>query len=949
MVKLIGYLIVSLLATAKMVAANNDTIFYETQALNSEAIGLNEPASIPTPNTTALAQYGIIPTSLHTGKANVSVPLYNKTVRGVNLNMELLYDTSGLLVNVLPSWTGHSWTLSIGGVISRTIKGRPDEFDTQNHSFPGVDLWKNYFHRYNGKITDPVEGWGDYMPDIFHFSFMGKSGKFFLGNDGNWKVASDENLMVEFDINDSKNYIKPFIDVAPNKLYQQPKSIKGFTLIDQEGNRYVFGGEQNAIEYSIDMREDNDGGNGSGINGEMYANSWYLTAVYDRFGVEIFHFEYERGLFVISSAICYKNSVPKMMINSPVYLSKVTGHDGITLRFVRDTQLLTSSNFYHRLYSKAGNNIKTLYNNLKLLQKGGNAYHYFIYLTNPAYTQYHNPNNLNKEYDPLNSMGMSPLKEIVVSNTKKILQRFSFEYNYSKNIRLHLKSLQIKCSDGTTDGIYKFKYNSFDKLPTIDGYCDYLSPYTDSWGYYNGVEDKKSFVDEEISQYGMLTEIEYPTGGVTTFEYNNHRYNSYKNTCRDGMVSTGGTSELAGGLCIRSITNYEDNTKSKELSKQVFFYQDGQLSVHPNIYLAVIENSNVGSVYGTFTPIPMANLFGYHIGYSTIYEEICSEETEIHKVYKYTNFSDYKDQSCWKDLRQDNLQDILAAYDEWTTRDYCKGRLLSLAILGEDDSNWEVTTYKYRQDFAVMEQDYVVGYMDKSLSAIARPGVLAEYHLFYPKYDIEEKTHLLRQDNYGFYKLTDVTKYDMKDVNITHPYGQAQMRLCNSETVSRAGTTKRVEYDYLQSGYYAPLVATRDYHNNVLTGGQMIEYGTFAINNKNILMPKYEKELFPSGKQSLVRTYHKYTNSYLPWEYSSKGQQKVTLTWNQFDQLLSYTIGDETTNCMYGDFGCVSKIILPNGNENNYEYDSMQRLVGTKDKYGRYLQKHKYKYRTGNN
>ena len=193
------------------------------------------------------------------------------------------------------------------------------------------------------------------------------------------------------------------------------------------------------------------------------------------------------------------------------------------------------------------------------------------------------------------------------------------------------------------------------------------------------------------------------------------------------MTPTGGTSELAGGLCIRSITNYEDNTKSKELSKQVFFYQDGQLSVHPNIYLAVKENSNVGSVYGTFTPIPMANLFGYHIGYSTIYEEICSEETEIHKVYKYTNFSDYKDQSCWKDLRQDNLQDILAAYDEWTTRDYCKGRLLSLAILGEDDSNWEVTTYKYRQDFAVMEQDYVVGYMDKSLSAIARPGVLAEF------------------------------------------------------------------------------------------------------------------------------------------------------------------------------------------------------------------------------
>lgn len=946
MVKFIGYLIMSLLATAKVVAANNDTIFYKAQSLNTEATGLNEPASIPPPNTTALAQYGIIPTSLHTGKANVSVPLYNKTVRGVNLNMELLYDTSGLLVNTLPSWTGHSWTLSIGGVISRNMKGFPDEFDEKTHTFAGD--WKNYFHRYNGDVTDPVESWGDYMPDIFNFSFMGKSGKFFLGNDGTWKVASDDNLMVEFDINDSENYIKPFIEVAPNKLYQQPKSIKGFTIIDQEGNRYVFGGELSAIEYSIDMREDNDGGNNRGINGQMYANSWYLTAVYDRFGVEIFHFEYERGLFVISSAICYKNSVPKMMINSPVYLSKVTGHDGITLKFVRDTQLLTSSNFYHRLYSKAGNNIKTLYNNLKLLQKGVNAYHYFIYLTDPAYTQYHNPNNLNKEYDPLNSMGMSPLKEIIVSNTKKMLQRFAFEYNYSQSIRLHLRSLQIKSSDGTTDGIYKFKYNSFNKLPTIDGHCDYLSSSTDSWGYYNGVEDKKTFVDEEKSQYGMLTEIEYPTGGVTTFEYNNHRYNSYKNTCRDGMVSTGGTSVLAGGLCIRSITNYEDKTKSKELSKQVFFYQDGQLSVHPNTYLLVIENSNVGTVYGTFTPIPMVNLFGYHIGYSTVYEEICSGEMEIHKVYKYTNFSDYKDQSCWKDLGQYNqVQDILAAYDEWTTRDYRKGRLLSLAIQGDDDSNWEVTTYKYRQDFTAMEQDYVVGYMDKSLSAVGRPDGLAEYHLFYPKYDIEEKTHLLRQDNYGIYKLTDITKYDMKDTCIAHPYGQAQMRLCNSETVSRAGSIKRIEYDYLLSGYYAPLVATREYHNDVLTGGRTTEYGMFTVNNTNILMPKYEKVLFPSGKQSLVRTYYKYTNSYLPLEYSNKGQQKVTLTWNQFDQLLSYTIGNETTNCVYDDFGCVSKIILPNGNENNYEYDSMQRLRGTKDKYGRYIQKYKYKYRTG--
>lgn len=89
-----------------------------------------EPVTIPTPNTATLAQYGVVPMSLHTGKANLSIPLLDVTARGVKLSASLLYDTSGILVNSLPSWTGHSWTLSVGGVITRAVKGYPDEFDT---------------------------------------------------------------------------------------------------------------------------------------------------------------------------------------------------------------------------------------------------------------------------------------------------------------------------------------------------------------------------------------------------------------------------------------------------------------------------------------------------------------------------------------------------------------------------------------------------------------------------------------------------------------------------------------------------------------------------------------------------------------------------------------------------------------------------------------------------
>lgn len=61
-----------------------------------------EPVTIPTPNTATLAQYGVIPMSLHTGKANISIPLLDVTARGVKLSASLLYDTSGILVNSLP-------------------------------------------------------------------------------------------------------------------------------------------------------------------------------------------------------------------------------------------------------------------------------------------------------------------------------------------------------------------------------------------------------------------------------------------------------------------------------------------------------------------------------------------------------------------------------------------------------------------------------------------------------------------------------------------------------------------------------------------------------------------------------------------------------------------------------------------------------------------------------
>ena len=111
---------------------------------------------------------------------------------GLTLPIYLQYDASGVLVNSLPSWTGHNWTLMAGGAITRSIEGVADEYEPIQQST--ISPFTNYFHSYSQiredinndqKLTNNIENIRyDYAPDIFYFNFMGISGKFFMGNDG---------------------------------------------------------------------------------------------------------------------------------------------------------------------------------------------------------------------------------------------------------------------------------------------------------------------------------------------------------------------------------------------------------------------------------------------------------------------------------------------------------------------------------------------------------------------------------------------------------------------------------------------------------------------------------------------------------------------------------------------------------------------------------------------
>ena len=279
------------------------------------------PTSVPTPIAADLGKFGSFPVSYYTGRVDVSIPLYTMNVKGVEMPVTLSYDTSGILVNSLPGWVGQNWSLNAGGVITRVINGTLDEYCIPKHK--NVNF-TNYFNSYDVLPELMQNSSGNYQqlqhnityylndmdPDVFYFNFMGKTGRFFLGNDGEWKVLCDENLDIVFDVTDDDNYQETLFVKFPNpdiKYVNEPKTIKGFTIRDENGTQYVFGGNKNAIDYSINLF-------GAGRLEDEYswaADSWYLTKVMDRYNNTLYDLTYERGCYIVQlyqAAQCFIQS-----------------------------------------------------------------------------------------------------------------------------------------------------------------------------------------------------------------------------------------------------------------------------------------------------------------------------------------------------------------------------------------------------------------------------------------------------------------------------------------------------------------------------------------------------------------------------------------------------------------------------------------------------------------
>lgn len=933
----------------------------------------NSFVDVQTPTAASLGKYGDVGVSYFTGNPNITIPLYEMNVRGVKMPISLDYDATGVMPNSLPSWAGQNWTLNIGGVITRTVKGRRDEWKYPKHieaSFSHKPV--NYFECHNklieymdeggnySKLKKDVANCGyDYAPDEYTFHFMGKSGKFFLDQDGNWRVQSNDNLEVIYDYNDPSNLIGSLFEKYPYSAaidQEQSKTIAGFVIRDDEGNVYTFGYDKNAIDYTTNFwhmsaNEDDE---------TWHASSWYLTKVADRFGNILYKLHYQRGAYIIQVFNAYYNDYVNekatgmlgasfsystsnqffpytISISSPVYLQKIEAMDGIRVIVSSENvgSTLATENLYHSLYSEG---VQELYRKLVSMvdawgiSQNGALVGGFYYLQNnkDSLADFRYPSS--DDYDVLSRARIRKLKYLDIQWAKDKTQNYKayrFCMSQTSNRRLRLDSLMVQ-NDAvhysiTTgiNGIYRFKYNQFEKLPE-----DYLTSCVDHWGYYNGnaykqadwsyANNMESFRNPNFNYtpIGILDEIVYPTGGVTDFEYESNTYSKKLSNDRQSISNADG---VGGGLRIKSIKSYDSEKKKNLLSQKDYSYNipgtdksSGELFASPLYYWKdwslKCEQKNASyhmTTFHTSSIVPLANSTGVSLGYSYVTETVrdIASPGKFHEqhVYHYSNLSDpsVRDQRFTLTFGYANQ---FTPFDEWSELGFKKGVLLNVKSYDGNGKKVKSVGYKYRKDNYLKDYVYTSNLVYECYGNSAQYShyLGGVYKLYYPKYDVVEEQDTMFCSNGA--KMVTTHTYDKSDIkfNSWKPYKhQVGLRIVNSEALNRGVFSETNTYSFgnfnassgndsilYKGDFYVKPYKTIYTRNGQLVSEETTTYSANKVNGKSHLLPKLVTRKNSNNVVDTLYCYYSYTNTGMPAIYKEKGKPETFLSWAWNDSFL---------------------------------------------------------------
>jgi len=462
------------------------------------------PNPVPaSPNVGALGKYGDYPVSYFTGLPEISIPIYEVQSGALSIPITLSYHASGIKPTDVGSWVGTGWSLSTGGQISRSLNGRADESIGNGYSLfplnPSPSLTQSYYY-----LANAANNISDLEPDVFSYSFRGRSGKFM------WTYSNGP-------------YLFPY---APIKI-NSTTGLNTFEITDEDGVISRFG-QNGSVENSTTSDGINlpTGGRSAWHLTEMVAPNTDDQIVIDYQSAGSFSMRDISYSFTVSDACMASigaSCPPEQPPHAQLYNIDSSGDQMGPSTIWFDNGRVKF--FLNALNREDVSTLKYL-DRIEIQNIDGTVVHKTIKF---IYSNFTSANG---------SKASLKLDEVQVRDMDAPVQTYKFGYFTNTVSWRRGDNTDLKARD--LWGYYNGATGNTDLLlPKTIPYIPNVGPATTvSFGGAFNRNVNPAYVKE-----GVLNKITFPTGGFTEFDYESNKY------LKDG------TPTLTGGLRVTKITS----------------------------------------------------------------------------------------------------------------------------------------------------------------------------------------------------------------------------------------------------------------------------------------------------------------------------------------------------------------------------------------------------------
>lgn len=485
----------------------------------------------PTPQASALARYGEYPVSHTTGIPDISIPIYVIDLGGYTLPITLSYHASGFRPDDIATTVGLGWVLNAGGAVSRAIMGAPDfEIDDLklDTTYRNIETVK--------QLIDGVKASGLNQPILENLTLKGSLSTWDCEADRFSFNIPGHNGIFRYNHKTGK-YIP--LNYSPVQIIREGhREESRFTIYTPDNARFYFN-EHEKTGVSND-------------EGIAFTSSWYLTKIMSPHNGTI-SFYYDRGerYNITAQSKTYYAGIGFEYVPPT---DDTWGHDSKVHRLI-EVDSYSDYVYKPKLLSSiswAGGSIE------------------FVYVADRK------------------DMPWERLSEILVmDNESNLIKKVSLDYFYWGDTSTREKCrMMLSSVKDSSAGTYRFSYNGISDtaLPRHHslGHRDYWGFYTSHYNnrdlyiskrvYHTIMEGDAHKQSQNIGSLlssdfnsmslGVLSKIEYPTGGHTSFTYEANNWLNY--------YTSPPQHEDVGGLRIKSI---ESDNLVKEYEYSTAFAQ----------------------------------------------------------------------------------------------------------------------------------------------------------------------------------------------------------------------------------------------------------------------------------------------------------------------------------------------------------------------------------------